>query len=538
MAAQLNVFKIIGDSNTRNAFSTRLKLCERITGQTTEFVSASAYSSGLGALSDLGNSSVVYVSFLMNGLIDATELCADLNQIDGVIQNKITEYVAALHLASSVNPNTKLYTMPPMTRITPFWLESKLPQIVNFVITQAQSVPNLTVLPPLVVTKENLETDGVHLNRESQSRLFSYIMDSLFPDKISTKSKNSSRVRPVDDDDTVTSPPSKKTSAGSLSTTPVASTSTWPAVTSGPLPAVVQNIFDLFEDEDSLVDIPSTQSQPTIADAPEDDGSQLTNPDLQQLYQMLSKKIDSVKSSTNLVETKVDVVQKALSKTNSTVERNTHILRSLHMRTAVQAEILDAHSNTLSLNFVMISGVPETLIARQGAELPGIKIVMDKLITYTPLLVSGVKFAVYAKYIKHQEGKLPNIKACFINSDTALAFRESANKLRIAKKDFWASVYVSNDPTKSTRVRISLLQALAKRIATLPANTGKTIFVSRFDVKPQLCFKFGGRVEKRIDFVAAIEKYRSVLLPEDKEAARKIAGKSFSDDELRQFLVL
>lgn len=210
MAAQLNVFKIIGDSNTRNAFSTRLKLCERITGQTTEFVSASAYSSGLGALSDIGNSSVVYVSFLMNGLIDATELCTDLNQIDGVIQNKITEYVAALHLASSVNPNTKLYTMPPMTRITPFWLESKLPQIVNSVITQAQSVPNLTVLPPLLVTKENLETDGVHLNRESQSRLFSYIMDSLFPDKISTKAKNSSRDRPVDDDDTVTSPPPRR----------------------------------------------------------------------------------------------------------------------------------------------------------------------------------------------------------------------------------------------------------------------------------------------------------------------------------------
>ncbi len=213
------------------------------------------------------------------------------------------------------------------------------------------------------------------------------------------------------------------------------------------------------------------------------------------------------------------------------------MIRSLHLRTARQAEILDAHSNTLNMNVVMISGVAQTVFP-VSEELPDIKIVIKKIISYTPLLVSGIKFATYAKYIKHQQGKLPNIKAFFINSDTALAFREAANKLRIAGKEFWTSVYVSNDPTKSTRVRIAILQAMAKRLAPLPANTGKTIFVSRFDAKPQLCFKFGGRVEKRYSFVDAIEKYRSVLLPEDKAAARKIAGKTFSEDELRQFIVI
>ena len=99
-------------------------------------------------------------------------------------------------------------------------------------------------------------------------------------------------------------------------------------------------------------------------------------------------------------------------------------------------------------------------------------------------------------------------------------------------------MYVSNDPNKSTRVRICVLQAMAKRLAPLPANSGKTIFVSRFDVRPQLCFKFAGRVEKRFDYVTAIEKYRSVLTEEDKVAARKVAGKTFSEDDLRQFIVL
>jgi hypothetical protein len=220
------------------------------------------------------------------------------------------------------------------------------------------------------------------------------------------------------------------------------------------------------------------------------------------------------------------------------VECNTAILKSLHLRTAKQAETLDSHSNTFNLNVVMVSGIPASLFRAPSGNLPPVKEVMDKLMKFTPLLVSGIKFATYAKYIKHADDKLPNIKAFFINADTALAFRDSANKLRIAKKDFWPSVYVSNDPTKSTRVRISVLQAIAKRLTPLPANVGKTIFVSRFDVRPQLCFKFAGRVEKRYDYVAAIEKYRSVLTSEDKEAARKIAGKTFSEDDLRQFIVL
>jgi len=551
MAAQLNVFKIIGDSNTRNAFSTRLKLCERITGQTTEFVSASAYSSGLAALADLGNPTVVYISFLANGLVDATELCSDLGEIDGVIQRKIEEYIVALRMASVINPNTKFYSMPPFMRTTPFWLETKLPQISTYISAKAEDIENLTLLPSFTVTRENLEADGVHLNRESQSRLFSYIMEALFPDKISTKTKNFSRDRDaINPDDEMVTPPAKKSTTDFLFASPAPEQSTSQAVAMTPLPS--QNFADALNEIVSIGNNPEENltenrveqlSVPSLTSAtpsPED-SAEIANPDLRRLYQMLSKKIDMVSGSSTAVKSQVEVVQRQITATTNKVDINTQILRSLHIRTAAQAETLDAHSNTLNLHFVMISGVPATLISAQRGEtreLPGIKIVMDKLIKYTPLLTSGVRFAVYAKYIRHQEGKLPNIKACFINSDTALAFRDAANKLRVAKKDFWSSVYVSNDPTKATRVRIAILQAIAKRLAPLPANTGKTIFVSRFDVKPQLCFKFGGRVEKRFDFVAAIDKYRSTLLPEDKEAARKVAGKTFSEDELRQFLVL
>jgi len=538
MTAQLNVFRIIGSSNIRNAFSTRLKLSERITGQTTEFVSAVAYSSGLLALSDLKGVSTVLVSFLENGLADATELCTDFGEVDKVMDGKVREYLAAVLMAASINSSAKFYVMPPLTRLNPIWLEAKLAPLTDVMCEQTKNVENITLLPPFIALANDFESDGVHLNRQTQSRLFNHILDVLFPGERSVKTKNISRSLSITDDYSE-SPPGKKINdeVGIPSSTP---TNSSPGTSSQAVPESVDVSISL-SDDGEIGQQTQTQSTPAtniIVQVNEDVNMvALSNPDLQQLYDMLSKKMDSIRDGSIVTQHKVQAVEARVSATVQQVERNTLMIRSLHLRTARQAEILDAHSNSLNLNVVMISGVPETQFP-VSEELPEIKEVIKKLITYTPFLVSGVKFATYAKYIKHQQGKLPNIKAFFINSDTALAFREKANKLRIEKKEFWSSVYVSNDPTKSTRVRIAILQAIAKRLAPLPANSGKTIFVSRYDVKPQLCFKFGGRVEKRYGFVDAIEKYRSILQPDDKAAARKVAGKTFTEDELRQFIVL
>jgi len=549
MAAQLGAFKVIGDSNIRNAFSTRLKLSERISGQSTEFVSATAYSSGLLALSDLAGASTVLVSFLVNGLVDATELCTTLEEVDKVLEFKVREYMTAIRMAATVNSDTKFFMLPPLTRTTPVWIESKLANVTALMTTHLEGSANLFLLPPLVVLTKDLETDGIHLNRSTQSRLFNHIMDEIFPGERSVKVKNISRERPEFDEE-MSSTPAKNKPAKDQGGLPM-ETELEPVKTcnkdlvldsfSPPKTSIAPSPTKINVSPSSVCgienrDITDVRNQETGTDNVENPSFQ--NPDLQQLYQMLSNKMDRANSGSAKALVKVDQVEALASKTAKQVECNTMILKSLHLRTAKQAELLDSHSNSLNLNVVMISGIPSSLFRAPDGDLPRIKTVMDKLIKFTPLLTSGIKFATYAKYIKHPIEKLPNIKAFFINADTALAFRDAANKLRIEKKEFWATVYVSNDPTKSTRVRICILQAIARRLSPLPANAGKTIFVSRFDVKPQLCFKFAGRVERRFDFVAAIEKYRTVLKPEDKEAARKVAGKTFSDDDLRQFIVL
>jgi hypothetical protein len=548
MANQIGVFKVIGDSNIRNAFSTRLKISERISGLSTEFVSAAAYSSGLLALSDLGEASIVLVSFLVNGLVDATELCSDFDAVDKVLESKVREYLAAIRMVTAVRPATMFYMLPPLTRTTPVWFESKMQNVTDIMKVQSEDISNLILLPSLVVLSRDLEADGIHLNRSTQARLFNHIMDGMFPGERSVKTRNISRDRPDSEDDTKSTPAKKQAERVMTATSSLtewnggacvgdvskdSAVRTPSAAMSGTQDsAVVPNSDVVMQSEETKVICETVEREP------EGESTELQNPELKQLYQMLSKKMDNVHNATTAVSSRVQTVELLAARTVNQVETNTLILKSLHLRTARQAEVLDSHSNTLNLNVVMISGVPTNLFRMQSEELPSTKSVIDKLIKFTPLLISAIKFATYAKYIKHQAGKLPNVKAFFINADSALAFRDAANKLRIAKTEFWSSVYVSNDPTKSTRIRICILQAIAKRLTPLPANEGKTIFVSRFDVRPQLCFKYAGRVERRLDFVAAVEKYRSVLTPEDREAAKKVAGKTFSEEDLRQFIVL
>jgi hypothetical protein len=318
MAGQLSAFKVIGDSNIRNAFSTRLKLCERIIGQSAEFVSAEAYSSGLMAMADLGGASTVFVNFLVNGLVDATELCTDFAAIDGVLQDKVGEYLAAMLKAASNNPTTKFYMMPPMTRTTPIWLESRLPAITDTMLARVRGLDNLILLPPFTVLSADLEADGIHLHRKSQSRLFSYIMDSLFPDKSSAKMKNITRDR-TESEDEANSPPNKKIAEAIITGTPMDSSSLtadeW--VTQGPPSGdVAMAPVALPVNSTAVPTLPPTLSTtahvhvvapPTPADvgAVSDDGAELANPELKQLYQMLSKKMDVAHDVTSGVQVRV-----------------------------------------------------------------------------------------------------------------------------------------------------------------------------------------------------------------------------------------
>ena len=113
--------------------------------------------------------------------------------------------------------------------------------------------------------------------------------------------------------------------------------------------------------------------------------------------------------------------------------------------------------------------------------------------------------------------------------EAGLAFRQQANQLRKDQSPQWRGVYVQNLTTKATRVRVFILQKIADGLKLLPAHTGKEIFVTKFESRPQLCFKRDDRMTRRMYYTDAVEKYERVLSQDNIAHARKIAGRSFGE---------
>ena len=169
---------------------------------------------------------------------------------------------------------------------------------------------------------------------------------------------------------------------------------------------------------------------------------------------------------------------------------------------------------------------------------PQIRAVTDKLVSFTKVHPGAVNTATAQQYPIPKGRHLPDLRIFFNCAQAGLLFRQQANKLRQDKAPGWAGIFVSNVATKTTLVRVALLQSIAKALQRLPSNAGKKIVVTRFDTRPQLCFKTGNRIDKRMFYIDAIQKYESLLTPADLTFARKIAGKTFEDRLRPMFAIL
>ncbi len=82
------------------------------------------------------------------------------------------------------------------------------------------------------------------------------------------------------------------------------------------------------------------------------------------------------------------------------------------------------------------------------------------------------------------------------------------------------------------------MQSIASALGRLPSNVGKTVFVTKFESRPQLCIKSGDRIERRFFFVEAIQIYQTLLKEADLTNGRKIAGRTFDKGLTPTFIVL
>ena len=124
-------------------------------------------------------------------------------------------------------------------------------------------------------------------------------------------------------------------------------------------------------------------------------------------------------------------------------------------------------------------------------------------------------------------GTFPKIKAIFDSNESAFEFRSEATAARRRRERPWVTAFVSNDPTKGTRVRIEVLQQLAKVAQTTVEGRGAEILVSKFEARPMLIFKRGGKAYKRLPYIEALQRFGKLVDPREYELARKIGGREY-----------
>lgn len=119
--------------------------------------------------------------------------------------------------------------------------------------------------------------------------------------------------------------------------------------------------------------------------------------------------------------------------------------------------------------------------------------------------------------------------------EDAVEIRQRILKAKEAGNMVWNEVEVSNDPVKSTRVRISIMQAIARQINRVGDQEA---VVTKFIDSPTLIIRNSGRVIKNLSYVDSILQYGEKLSPEDIEKGMKIAGRSYQGQMENNFLIL
>lgn len=490
-----NKMVIIGDSNIRNTFNTRLKRLDANNGVKSEYVSATSFTAGCEALKNVSGAAIVLICFLLNGISDAAELCANEEEIEAKISEVVDAYCAAIVASTLAKPGIKHYVLSSFFRSSPEWMGAKLSNITDMV--KKRLALNLDVLHvPLIAFAATDLTDGVHLNSESQEKLYRHIEHFIFPEKMDVPRTNNKR-------------PASTLNSGKLATfnSPVTDS-----------PAKIKKTAN--KPDETLI-------APTF-----------TDPNMQSLYTLLSAQISNISTSTKEVNRRVDNIEEAAEELEKKVDVHHGTLQVMVWQAVCQAELTDSLINVNNHNQVIVSGLGKDSLIREDGTLMSMMDVAIGLVATTKIHTASITRVFTQKFPVPKEGVMSDFVVHFNYSEAGLMFRQQANQLRKDNAPKWKGVYVQNVVTKATRVRIFILQKIADSLKLLPAHTGKEIFVTKFEPRPQLCFRKDQRITQRMYYTEAVEKYEKVLTQDNIDHARKIAGRTFGNRLLTIFGIL
>jgi hypothetical protein len=253
-----------------------------------------------------------------------------------------------------------------------------------------------------------------------------------------------------------------------------------------------------------------------------------TDPNIQALYTLLSTQIADVATTSTAFGGRVVALENTVEVLEDRVDRNYGALDSMMWQSVNQADITDSLINDKNHNQVIVSGLKVSDCTNEDGTGKELSEVAKHLVNTTRVHPGAIARVFAQKFPTPKAGFKSDFTIHFNCTEAGLLFRQQANQLRKDNHASWINVYVQNVTTKSTKVRIYLLQAIAKELQKLPANKGKFVFCNKYDSRPQLCFK-GERIEKRFYYLEAAQKYGKLLSEASLAQAKKIAGRSYKE---------
>ena len=427
------------------------------------------------------------VGIIMNRLVDKCGGVEDQER-EAAVRLVIAEYGEMLKAASTTKRVMAFYPYP---RAGLQWTVDMLP-LIHDTLKLVLMGSTVTLLPYLPVATEDFMTDGTHLSEQAQAAQFDHFIMylRLNPIGVLVTQQGGGRKRPQGE--------------------ALAGTSKKLAVSDSP-------IGTSFSGEPFDVDAIEVVIQPGSTRRAQSDTLLM---DLSRPPPMFGVPV----ATARLPETLIEIRDRVVS-----LERDGLVFQGavaeLNLEQVSNCELIDTALNNNNANVVIIDNLLKMGNTANGEA----KEVVEELCTLLGQELTNVKAAYYLKLGKNPEADRHfKIKAIFSSVDTAIAFRVGASKTRRENKtEPWKTSYISNDPTKSTRVRIEIMKQIGATLAKQPSLAGFEFFVTRYDTKPVMVQKQGAKIVRRVGYVETIQKFAHLLQNDQLKVARKIAGKQF-----------
>lgn len=192
-------------------------------------------------------------------------------------------------------------------------------------------------------------------------------------------------------------------------------------------------------------------------------------------------------------------------------------------------ETADAALNQSNLHIILVSGLKGTLKhdrREKNAQ------AVNAAHAFLDQIEAGKLDLMFSTFIPGpppRSGCLPMLKLSFGSHGDAFHVKRKFGVFRKINSALCSDIYLTPEQTRATRVRAAIMTAMCRKSRVQELVKGAKPQVTKFEIKPDICYRNEktGKIERRIGFKEACDRFLQLLSTEDLQIARKIAGKAF-----------